>query len=313
VQAVAVRAFGAVPELMELPKPVAGPGRILIRLAAAGVNPFDWKVADGVLQGARPHTFPLILGVDGAGSVEDCGPGVSRWKVGDRVYGQMIHDPVGEGTYAEYVSVPETAPLAEPPRTVGLLEAAAVPTAGLTALVLVDALNPRPGQTVLIVGASGGVGSFAVQLAVARGATVVATARPEAAARLRALGAHEVVEPAEVHSRVTESHPKGVDALVDVVDAGPAFERLTGLVHPDGWVLSTIGAASAEKVSAAGLHGGNLSVHPSSELQRRFTELIDEGAVTIPIESRIRLPAAPEAIAKSRAGKAQGKTVIDLA
>src|SRR5579863_2950848 len=108
MRAIAVRQLGEVPEMMDLPKPTPGPGEILVKLRAAGVNPFDWKIIDGVAEAGRPHVFPLILGVDGAGTIEAVGSEVKTFAVGDGVYGQFLHSPVGIGTYAEYVIAPET-------------------------------------------------------------------------------------------------------------------------------------------------------------------------------------------------------------
>ena len=141
---------------MDLPATEIGRGEVLIRVRAAGVNPFDWKVADGALEGERKHRFPLILGFDAAGVVERVGAGVTGLAEGDEVYGYLFKPVVGGGAYAEYVSAPASI-VAGKPESVGFAEAAALPTPGLTAMDLVDAVDPKERDTVLIVGATGGL------------------------------------------------------------------------------------------------------------------------------------------------------------
>jgi NADPH:quinone reductase-like Zn-dependent oxidoreductase len=191
MRAVAVRAFRGAPELVDVPPREAAEDEIRVRLQAAGVNPFDWKILDGIFDGRRPHVFPLIAGVDGAGEVESVGAQVRRFHVGDRVFGSFLHDPIGVGTYAELAPVPERNAIASLPAPVTFVEAAALPTAGMTALEAVDRLALRSGETLVIVGASGGVGSIATGLAAQRGIRVIASARPDSEKLVRALGATE--------------------------------------------------------------------------------------------------------------------------
>ena len=189
MKAVAVPQFKAIPQVMELPKPQVKPGTILVRVAAAGINPFDWKLVDGILDGKMPHNFPMVLGVDGAGTVEAVGEGVTHFKQGDKIYGQFIHSPIGEGSYAEYVVVPEKAAISHAPASISLIEAAAMPTAGMTALQLLERLGLKHEQTLLLIGATGGVGSFIVQLANMQGIYVIATVSDEEGAeRMKKLG-----------------------------------------------------------------------------------------------------------------------------
>jgi hypothetical protein len=153
-----------------MPTPEPGPGQVLIRLRAAGMNPMDRALASGAWK-PMPATFPMVLGVDGAGVVEQLGPGASRFSVGDDLFGQLLIAPLGSaGTYAEYVAVTEDAPLARVPGGLDDVVAAALPTAGGAGLALVDLLEPLADKTVLIVGAGGGVGSFATQFAANAGA-----------------------------------------------------------------------------------------------------------------------------------------------
>src|SRR5215216_53117 len=187
MRTIAEETFGGPITPMDLPTPEIETGEVLIRVRAAGVNPFDWKVADGALEDQMKHRFPLILGFDAAGVIEGVGADVTRLAEGDEVYGYLFKPVIGDGTYAEYVGAPEPI-VAKKPVTVGFAEAAALPTPGLTAIDLVDAVDVREGETILIVGATGGVGSYAIQLAARRGARVIATARRSNKALVRELG-----------------------------------------------------------------------------------------------------------------------------
>jgi NADPH:quinone reductase-like Zn-dependent oxidoreductase len=188
MRAIAVNEYGAVPALMEVPDPQPGPGQVLIKVGAAGINPMDRMIADGEAIG--PARFPLVLGVDLAGIVEAVGEGADRFAPGEELFGQLVIAPWGSaGTYAERVAVSEDAPLARVPQGLDPVVAAALPTAGSTALEIVESLEPLTGKTAVLVGAAGGVGSFATQLAANAGAYLVAVARADAGDRLRSYGA----------------------------------------------------------------------------------------------------------------------------
>lgn len=226
MRAVTVSEYGAVPAVTDMPDPQPGPGQLLIRVEAAGVNPMDRQIAAGALQAMMPAQFPLILGSDLAGTVEAVSEGAVRFAPGEEVFGQLLVAPLGSaGTYADLVAVSEDAPLARVPRGLDPLVAAALPTAGATALSIVDALEPLTGKTLLLIGAAGGVGSFTTQLAANAGAQVIAIARADAADRLRAYGAEEVLDYTEapVADSVRRAHPDGIDVLVDVVSDADGF------------------------------------------------------------------------------------------
>jgi NADPH:quinone reductase-like Zn-dependent oxidoreductase len=316
MKAVAVSAFRATPEVMELPKPEVRPGTLLIRVSAAGMNPFDWKMIDGILDGHVPHQFPLILGVDGAGIVEAVGEGVSRFKPGDRIYGQFIHNPIGEGSYAEYAIVPETAAITHAPSSIPLETAAAVPTSGMTAQQLLDHAGLQKGQTLLILGATGGVGSFAVQLAAAQGLHVIATAAGAGAAdRMRALGAALVIDYVKepVAAQVKAAYPDGIDGLIDLMSNKENFSTLAGLVKKGGSAWTTAFVADSEALKARGIKGGNFETKSTPASLDQLTALIDSSKLHVPVEIVVALEDAPEALAKSRLGRAKGKTVIRIA
>ncbi|WP_211754689.1 NADP-dependent oxidoreductase [Nocardioides gansuensis] len=157
--------------------PEPGPDEILVRIHAAGLNPFDWKVADGALEGAVEHSFPLVMGSDGAGVVTAVGSGVTAFRPGDRVYGQFMKLSKGRGSHAEYALGDADGKVATIPDHLSFTLAAALPTATVTAYQAVQAAALQPGHTILVNGASGGVGQSAVQFAAGQGAWVVATDR----------------------------------------------------------------------------------------------------------------------------------------
>jgi len=307
MRAIAVDEFGGTPKLVELPKPVPGPGEVLVRLAAAGVNPFDRKVADGMLKGSLRHVFPLVLGVDGAGVVEALGEGVTRFAVGDAVFGTFFHVPAGTGTYAEYVTVPETNPLAPLPAGFDPVVAAALPTAGLTAMQVVDALEAEKGATVLVVGATGGVGTFVVQLAAGAGLRVVATGRPRDADRLRELGAAEVVDHT---TGPLAEHVSAVDALIDLVGDSEAFTAALAAVRPGGRALTTTFSADADALAARGISGGNFEMRGTPDALTRLAEVVSDGRLKVLVEHHLPLAEAAEELVRLRAIGARGKTVV---
>src|SRR4051812_28374950 len=201
----------------DLPAPTPADNEILVRVHASSVNPVDNSIAAGMLaQMGIAYEYPVILGRDYAGVVEEAGAGVTDYSAGDEVFGFLLHaNPTArDGAWAELVTVTEELSIAPVPEGIGLPTAGVAPLAGITALTLVDALELSQGDVVLIAGATGGVGSLAVQLAAQAGARVIAPALPEDEDFLRELGVHEVLpRDGDVAQRVREHRPDGVDAL----------------------------------------------------------------------------------------------------
>ncbi|WP_028479489.1 NADP-dependent oxidoreductase [Nocardia sp. CNY236] len=311
MRAIVVRKFGATPELAEMPVPEPGPGAVRVQLEAAGVNPFDQRMASGVLEGRLPHDFPMILGMDGAGTVATLGPGVDKFAIGERVVGRFLTPPVGHGSFAEYAVLPERGTLVSVPAGVPTVAAAALPTAGITAQDLVEATRIQPGQTVLIVGATGGVGSFLVQLANIAGAHVIATARSSSADRMTRLGAAETVDytVAPVGDQIVATHPHGVDVLFDLVSSPKALADLTAVVRDGGTVYSTVFAADEDALRARAIRGGNIDSKGSALELARLIERVAAGDVVVPIAATVPLSAGPGVIG---ATGAQGKTVLEI-
>ena len=189
MRAIAVSEYRSDAQLGEHDKPTAGPGQVLVKVQAAGMNPMDQAIASGAFSEVFPATFPLILGVDVAGVVEAIGEGAGPYSIGDRVFGQLLSPPLGSsGAYAEYVTVAADATVATVPDTVSSEIAATLPTPGVTALQLSRSIEPSTAKTIAVIGAGGAVGGFLTQLLVASGARVLAIALPPQADRVRGYG-----------------------------------------------------------------------------------------------------------------------------
>jgi NADPH:quinone reductase len=312
LRAITVTEYGAPPAIAELRTPEPGPGQVLLKMRAAGMNPMDRTLASGDWR-PMPATFPMVLGADGAGVVEKLGEGTSRFSVGDDLVYQLLIAPLGSaGTYAEYVAVNEDAPLARVPNGLDDVVAAALPTAGGSALSLVELLEPLTDKTVLIVGAGGGVGSFATQFAVNAGGNVIANVRAADAERMRAYGAIETVDHTAVPmlDTVRQAHPDGVDALIDLVSDAAGFAELASLVRRGGTALTTQYVADQEALGATGVTGINFALKPSSELFERVAEAVADGRIVVPPITRISLDDVPALLSSPQPRPASGKTVI---
>ncbi|MDF3143373.1 MULTISPECIES: NADP-dependent oxidoreductase [unclassified Streptomyces] len=313
MKAVIITDFGAEPLVTDLPMPEPGPGELLVRLHAASLNPFDWKVADGALKGVVEHDFPLVMGSDGAGVVERIGPGVNRFRPGDTVYGQLMNLPYGRGSYAEYVLAAEDGTIARMPDDLPFAVAAALPTAGVTAYQAIEAARLDTGHVILINGASGGVGQSAIQFAALQGAHVLATGTGDIAGHLRELGADRVIDfaAAPTAEQVLAAHPGGIDAVLDLVtQPGGDIDALAGLLKPGGRLISTNRAADPDALAAREIHGINLVNDPSRAELESLAALADAGKLRITIDAEVPLADAPTAVARARAGGSRGKTVI---
>ncbi|MFJ1768197.1 NADP-dependent oxidoreductase [Amycolatopsis sp. NPDC088138] len=242
MKALLARSYGPLDQLEigEAPRPAPGPGQLLVRLEAAAVNPVDVALVTGRLRAELPVRHPFIPGVDVSGVVEALGEDVTGFAVGDAV---IAWNGVPSGAFAEYTLVPANGAAAVRPAGLDARHGAALPTGALTASALLDEAGLKPGSTLLVVGATGGLGGYAVQLAKRAGATVFATGRDGDGDYLRALGADEVVDytTEDVTTRVRERAPEGVDVVIDVAQAGPALAASAAAAKPGGLVVSPLG------------------------------------------------------------------------
>jgi NADPH:quinone reductase-like Zn-dependent oxidoreductase len=236
VRAFAVEQFGDAPAILDLPKPTAAE-EYVVRVTCAGVNPLDYKLVDSL---TPQSSYPFVLGVDFAGVLEKMPSGERELRTGDRVFGiARTH-----GTYAEYTALPangKAEALAPIPDGIADDHAAALPISGITALGAVNFSQLEAGQWFAVMGATGGVGGYAVQIARARGTRVIATVHREADEAVR-LGAEEVYDSLDIDviDAIKQKHPDGVDAVLDVVNGADAIRREAEIVKAGGRLVSTL-------------------------------------------------------------------------
>lgn len=295
MRAVMTGSYGAMPELRDTPEPSPEAGEVKVRVLASSLNRLDAELAGSYLRGTVEHQFPVILGRDFAGTVAEVGRGVARFMPGEKVFGVVAKPVLGDGSFGEYVVVPESIGLAPLPAGLDYRMAGVLGLAGSAALAAVDAVAPRTGDTVLICGATGGVGHYAVQLAAARGARVIATAEPGPRAdRLRELGAtHTVNHRADLPAQVRALAPGGVDAVVHL--AGDP-ELLAELVASGGRLASTRGA-DGDRVDSPELTVTAVDAHPEREVLERLAAEVAAGRLRPSIAHTYQLAEVPAALA----------------
>ena len=310
MKAVRIHAYGG-PEVLcyeeNIPRPTLNPKDLLIRVQAAAVNPVDWKIREGYMQGKMQHTLPLILGWDVSGEVVEVGPEVTEFKIGDAVYARP--DIERNGGYAEYIAV-KTSDAALKPTRLDFIQAAAVPLSGLAAWQsLVDAAQLQAGQTVLIHAAAGGVGSLAVQLAKARGARVIATASAPNIGIVTELGADQFIDYTKTHF---EEVAKEVDVVFDTI-GGDTQQRSWQVLKPGGILVSVVSTPPPTTAATHGVRSVYVAIHPSGAQLTQIARLIDEGRMKPIIHTVLPLNEARQAHAISETGHARGKIVLKIA
>jgi NADPH:quinone reductase-like Zn-dependent oxidoreductase len=269
-------------------------------------------VAAGFLQGMLEHQFPVTLGRDFSGVVEAVGDGVTKFKVGDDVFGMIGNMVLSNGSLADQVIVPEQH-LAHKPETIGYTDAAALPLAGSTAIAAVDWVEAGPGKVVLIVGATGGVGSYAIQLAHARGATVIATGLPSDEETLLGFGADEVLDyQGDLAATLKGSHPDGVDGLIDLASDGPALAALSDLVTNGGRVASALSAADVDALADRDIAATNLVTYPNAETFAKLAGYVADGTLEIPVRDVYRLDDSADGLGRFFGGSVRGKMAVSL-
>jgi NADPH:quinone reductase-like Zn-dependent oxidoreductase len=313
MKAIVIDRYGSSGVLRErdVEKPSVQDDRVLVKVGASSVNPVDWKIRRGDLQLLSGFRFPLHLGCDLAGVVEAVGNRVSQFRPGDQVY--TFTNPIGGGAYAEYVTVPATS-LALKPRNMTFEEAAAVPLAGLTALQgLLDEGQLRPGQKVLINGASGGVGTFAVQIAKAMSAEVTGVCSAKNVELVLGLGVDHVIDYTQ------QDFTRGdirYDLIFDAV-ATRSFSECAKVLQPQGIYVSTLPAvenlgAMVQSLIFPGQKSKFILVKPNSRDLNALRELIEAGKVRSTIDRTFPLSEIAAAHTYSETGRAVGKIVVTL-
>ncbi|GAA2528874.1 NADP-dependent oxidoreductase [Winogradskya humida] len=301
MRAVAFTAFGTAPAIHDLELPAPGDGEVRVRVHAASLNGFDFAVANGYLQGMMEHRFPVVLGKDFAGTVDALGAGVTGYEVGDRVFGVVTKAFLGDGSLAEFVTVPVTTGLAKLPEAVTFTDGGALGLAGSAAVDAVTAAALQPGERVLVSGATGGVGTLVVQLATKAGATVIATAHTDdEKALVTELGATETAD----HTEDLAAQVKDADVVFHLA-GDPA--ALLGLLRPGGRFVSTL-VGSPDQLPA-----GDYTVLPvfANASQETLNTLAAQDTRLV-VERVYPLDEALDAIAHFSGGT-KGKIVITVA
>lgn len=339
MRAIAVSALRAEPELVEIPKPEPGTGEIRVRVEYAALNPCDWQTVRGLPDAPAAHVFPLVVGVDFAGRVEKIGPGPNRFRVGDQVFGRLPGPAAGPhaatatatatadsggataakgntttGAYCDYLTVPQDSAVTLVPPGLSLKVAAALPSAGMAAAQILEAVALRGHESLLVVGAAGGVGSCLAQLAAARDIRVIAAVRGAEHARMASLGAAVTIDTQDrpLAAAVREVCPDGVDALVDLASSTPeGFAAHAAPVRAGGIALTTRGVA-AKAALPTGVTGVDFRLEPTPVLLDVLAAGAAEGVLRVPIDVEFPLEKAPQALDRNRTGGARGKTVIVL-
>ena len=313
MKAFALDEFGGEGSVRDLPVPKPAEGQLRIRVVAAGLNPFDVAVMQGSMKDHMEHRFPLVPGMDASGTVDSVGDGVEGYAVGDDVFGSVGKKYLGEGTLAEFTTVSAgtvTHKLSSFDHTV----AAAIPTAGVTALNMADALTLSEGQTVVVVGATGGVGSYFVQLAARRGARVIAICRGENADYARSLGAADAIdyEAGDVVDAFVSRSPDGIDAVADMHGDAEQLSRLAAHISSGGRVASVVGAADVEALGTRGVEGMNVQGRVTTESLEILFGMLEAGELVPPAIRTYPLADAGEALAAVGATHVRGKLVVIL-
>lgn len=307
MKAVRIHSYGGAEVLVyeDAPRPEPEPGEVLVRVYAAGVNSLDWKICSGQMQGMMDFSLPMILGSDAAGVVEAVGVGVTAFQVGQEVYGMM--DRSRSGSYAEY-ALGLVEGVAPKPKTLNYIEAASVPAVAMTAWqALFDKGNLSAGQTVLVHGAAGGVGIFAVQLAKWKGACVIGTASTSVIDMVRELGADEVID---YKSTRFEQAVSNVDVVLDT-QGGDTRERSWEVLNPGGILVSTVPPPPAIPPER-GLHGEMLMMQPNAAQLMEITKLLDAGEIRTVVERVLPLQEVRQAHELSQSGHTHGKIVLQV-
>jgi NADPH:quinone reductase-like Zn-dependent oxidoreductase len=311
MKALALEAFDVPAAVVDVQEPEAREGEVLVRVHASSVNAYDVGVAAGFMKDYLPYEFPAVIGNDVAGTIEAVGADVEGFSIGDRVFGTMgtraaIHD----GSFAELAN-PQAGSIVAAPDGLSDIDAASLGVAGTTAMSAVEAVDPGEGARVLIVGATGGVGSFAIQLAALRHAHVIASVRPGDEEFVTDLGAAETVDyTTDVIAAIHERYPDGIDAVIDAVNRDPStFEALAGAIRDGGRATSVVGGAGeSSKLGEVAVSnaGGNPAHLPT------LAGLVVQGELRVAIRRTYPLAEAARALQDFANEHTLGKLILTM-
>ena len=311
MRAFIVPEFGHAGRIDQQPVPEPGEGQVLVRVRAASVNAADAMVRAGYLKDYMEHRFPLIPGRDFAGTIEAVGPGVTEFAPGDEVFGTADKPYQGEGSFAEYATA-FAQNIARRPEGLSVEQAAALPVAGGTALAALDALGANEGDTIAVVGAGGGVGSFVTGLAAARGIRVIAVTKAANAEYVRNLGAADIVDytAGDVASQLQEKHPEGLAGVIDLYNDAQGAAALASVVRPGGRVVSPI-AMGIDQALADQQVTGQL-VQAAVDRAAELAGMAAAGTIRAEVEV-VPLERAADALDRQMSKQVRGKQVLSIA
>lgn len=309
MKAIRIHQFGTSDQLIyeDAPTPAPAAGEVCIQVRAVGVNPYDYKIRQGSVEQVLPHQLPLILGWDVAGDIAALGEGVTDLNVGDPVY--VMANPAKDGAYAEYI-VMDAQVVVPKPKSLTYLEAASIPLAGQTALqAIYDLGQLQAGQTILIHGGAGSVGSFAIQLAKAKGATVYATASGADQAYITQLGADKAID---YKTQQFEELVKDVDLVLDPL-GGDVQQKSWHVLKPGGRLVSTVQPPQPPADAPTGAQGKLVNAQSSADSLRSLSALINSGQLKTRVQKVLPLQAAKQAHDLLEGGlKTPGKVVLEV-
>ncbi|MDR6974304.1 NADPH:quinone reductase-like Zn-dependent oxidoreductase [Streptomyces sp. 3330] len=308
MKALVARSYGPLEELefTDLPTPVPGPGQLLVRMEAASINAVDKVLVTGSMREAIPATHPFVPGVDISGTVEAVGEGSTRFVVGDPV---IAWNSIPSGALAEYALISDAPSAARRPAALTPAQGAALPTGALTAAALLDITRVPLHGSVLIVGASGGVGSFTVQLAKRAGLTVLAGGRDSDSDFLHRLGADHTLDyrAGDLAQAAHRLVPGGVDAVIDLAHAGPALATTAAAAKPGGRLVSPLGGPAAFDREVSAAYGGTRA--PEGRLEALAAQAA-RGTLRIEIDSDYSFGQARQALLDYAANHIRGKVTV---
>jgi NADPH:quinone reductase-like Zn-dependent oxidoreductase len=315
MKACIIESFGGRDRLKvtDLPTPEPGEGEVLVRIRAAGVNPVDWKIREGWLNDLFPHAFPLIPGWDMAGVVEAVGHSARRFSPGDEVYAYARRPVVQQGTYSQYTALPESY-VTRKPENLTMSEAASIPLTTLTAYqALFEAGRLNQGQSVFILGASGGVGSSAVQLAAGKGCRVIGLASSRNHDYLKNLGAEFVIdyERGDFTQSLMESMPEGVDLVFDC-HGGDALQRGLSCLRTGGSLVSITETVDEALLKERDVRFAFTFVEPHVGQLDHIRGLIESGHFKANVTQTFPLDQVIKAHEAMETGHTRGKIVLRM-
>lgn len=290
----------------DVPRPTAGGGKVLVEVHAASLNPADSSIRLGYMHKMAPLHFPATLGIDIAGVVLETESG-SGFKAGDRVFGSGSALAGGSGAFAEYASVPAGL-LAKAPSKLSFGEAAALPLAGVSALQALDALKLSKGSTLFVQGGSGGIGTFAIQMAKHMGLRVIASCRGAAVDYVKSLGADQVIDfekvslPGSLHD---------CDAVFDTA-GGAAYKSAFTVLKKGGTILTIAAQADAELAAKHGVKALGMFTDVKTQGLDRVAQLVSDGTVKVHIDRSFPLEKVQEAFRAREAGHVKGKIILQI-